>query len=106
MLDSAPIGTHADNFFGEPNFSVPPEARRKHMALFAGTGITAVDPHGGFCEDVLNNYIPRHRKNDVIFFDPKSRTHSMGLNVLDCPRPQERGLVVSGIVRIFKTLWA
>lgn len=74
--------------------------------LGVGTGITAVDPHGGFCEDVLNNYIPRHRKNDVIFFDPKSRTHSMGLNVLDCPRPEERGLVVSHVVSIFKTLWA
>jgi DNA helicase HerA-like ATPase len=126
MPDSAPIGTHADTFFGEPNFSVPAEARRKHMALFggtgtgkstllvnmaaadleAGTGITAVDPHGGFCEDVSNNHIPRHRKNDVILFDPKSRTHAMGLNVLDCPRPEERGLVVSGIVSIFKTLWA
>ncbi len=126
MLDSAPIGTHADTFFGEPNFSVPAEARRKHMALFggtgtgkstllvnmaaadldAGTGITAVDPHGGFCEDILNDHIPRARKNDVIFFDPKSRTHAMALNVLDCPRREERGLVVSHVVSIFKTLWA
>jgi hypothetical protein len=125
MLSPAPIGTHADNFFGEPKFSVPAEARRKHMALFggtgtgkstllvnmaaadldAGTGITAVDPHGGFCEDVLDNHIPRHRKNDVIVFDPNSRTHAMGLNILDCPRPEERGLVVSGVVSIFKTLW-
>jgi type IV secretory pathway VirB4 component len=67
MLEPAPIGNHADNFFGEPEFTVPAEARRKHMALFggtgtgkstllmnmaasdlaAGTGITVVDPHGG-----------------------------------------------------------
>lgn len=38
MLESAPIGTHADNYFGEPEFSVPADARRKHMALFGGTG--------------------------------------------------------------------
>jgi ABC-type sulfate/molybdate transport systems ATPase subunit len=38
MLESAPIGTHADNFFAEPEFSVPAEARRKHMALFGGAG--------------------------------------------------------------------
>ncbi len=70
MLESAPIGTDGDNFFGEPDFSVPAEARRKHMALFggtgtgnstlllnmaasdlaAGTGITVVDPHGGGLE--------------------------------------------------------
>jgi hypothetical protein len=36
MLESAPIGTHADKFFGEPEFTVSPEARRKHMALFGG----------------------------------------------------------------------
>ena len=126
MLVSAPIGTHADNYFGEPEFSVPAEARRKHMALFggtgtgkstlllnmaasdldAGTGITVVDPHGGLCDDLLANHIPRHRKNDVILFDPKSRTHALALNVLDCPRPEERGLVVSHVVSIFKTLWA
>lgn len=74
--------------------------------LDAGSGITAVDPHGGFCEDILSNHIPRHRKNDVIFFDPKSRTHAIALNVLDCPRREERGLVVSHVVSIFKTLWA
>ncbi len=126
MLESAPIGTHADHFFGEPNFSVPADARRKHMALFggtgtgkstllanmaaadlaAGTGITVVDPHGGLCEELLTNQIPRHRKNDVIFFDPKSRTHALALNVLDCPHPEQRGLVVSHVVSIFHTLWA
>jgi type IV secretory pathway TraG/TraD family ATPase VirD4 len=126
MLDPAPIGTHADHFFGEPDFSVPADARRKHMALFggtgtgkstllanmaaadlaAGTGITVVDPHGGLCEELLTNHIPRHRKNDVIFFDPKSRTHALALNVLDCPRPEQRGLVVSHVVSIFHTLWA
>src|ERR1700733_1173751 len=125
MLESAPIGTHADNYFGEPNFSIPAETRRKHMTLFggtgtgkstllvnmaaadldAGTGITGVDPHGGFTEDILNNHVPRHRKNDVILFDPKSRTHAIALNVLDCPNPEERGLVVSGVVSIFKTIW-
>jgi hypothetical protein len=125
MLSPAPIGTHADTFFGEPTFSVPSEARRKHMALFggtgtgkstlltnmaaadldAGTGITAVDPHGGFSEDILHNHIPRRRKNDVIIFDPKCRTHAIALNVLDCPRPEERGLVVSHVVSIFKTIW-
>lgn len=126
MLESSPIGTHADNFFGEPAFSVPAAARRKHMALFggtgtgkttlltnmaasdlaAGTGITAVDPHGGFCEEILTNHIPRHRKNDVIHFDPKNRSHALSLNVLDCPRPEQRGLVVSHVVSIFKTVWA
>ncbi len=126
MLDSAPIGTHADNLFGDPHFTIPAETRRKHMALFggtgtgkstlltnmaaahlhAGTGITGIDPHGGFYEDTLSNHIPRSRKNDVILFDPKNRTHAVSLNLLDCPRPEDRGLVVSRVVSIFKKLWA
>lgn len=126
MLDSAPIGTHAGNFFGEPHFSIPAEVRRKHMALFggtgtgkstllanlaaadldAGTGMTVADPHGGLYEELIANHIPRWRKNDVIVFEPKNRSHALGLNVLDCPRPEERGLVVSNVVSIFNTLWA
>jgi hypothetical protein len=126
MLDSAPIGTHADNFFAEPEFGVPADARRKHMALFggtgtgkstlltnmaasdlaAGTGITVVDPHGGVYEQLLANHIPRYRKNDVILFDPTIRTHALALNVLDCPRREERGLVVSHVVGIFNKLWS
>lgn len=126
MLESAPIGNHADNFFAEPEFSIAAGARRKHMALFggtgtgkstllmkmaasdlaAGTGITVVDPHGGLCDDLITNHIPRHRKNDVIVFDPKNRAHALALNVLDCPRPEQRGLVVSHVVSIFHKLWA
>src|ERR1700684_1307271 len=106
MLDSAPIGIHADNYFGAPEFIVPADARRRHMALFGGTGtgkstlltnmaasdlesgsgITVVDPHGGLCDDLLTNHIPRRRKQDVIFFDPKNQAHALALNILDCPR--------------------
>jgi hypothetical protein len=39
MLEPAPIGTHAGHFFAEPEFSAPADERRKHMALFGGTGI-------------------------------------------------------------------
>ncbi len=126
MLQAAPIGTHADKFFGEPEFSLPGEARRKHFAAFggtgtgkstlitnlaasdldAGTGITVVDPHGGIYEEILANHIPRSRKNDVILFNPGDRNNVVGLNVLDCPRVEERGLVVSHVVSIFNKLWA
>lgn len=126
MIPPAPIGTHADNFFSEPEFSVPADARRKHFAAFggtgtgkstlltncaasdlaAGTGITVIDPHGGIYEQILANHIPRSRKNDVILFNPGDREHVIGLNVLDCPRVEERSLVVAHVVSIFKKLWA
>ena len=42
----------------------------------------------------------------MILFNPKrTRTHVITLNVLDCPRVEERGLVVSHVVSIFNKLW-
>jgi hypothetical protein len=125
MLDSAPIGIHADNYFGAPEFFVTADARRRHMALFGGTGtgkstlltnmaacdlesgsgVTVVDPHGGLCDDLLTHHIPRRRKHDVIYFDPKNQQHALALNILDCPSREQRGLVVSHVVSIFHTLW-
>lgn len=126
MLSPAPIGIHADTFFGEPEFSIPSEARTKHLAAFggtgtgkstlltncaasdlaAGTGITIIDPHGGIYETLLTNHVPRWRKNDVIILNPTDREHVVSLNFLDCPRSEDRALVVSEVVSIFKKLWA
>lgn len=128
MLDLLPIGTRDDSWHRDKPeiFMIPAETRRKHTAIFgstgsgkstllrnmiawdlsAGTGLTVVDPHGQLVEELLNQHIPRFRKNDVVFFDPKSRSHALGLNVLACPRREERGLVVSQVVNIFQKLWA
>jgi hypothetical protein len=39
-----------------------------------GLGVTVVDPHGQLCEDILENHIPRHRTNDVIYIStPRTR---------------------------------
>lgn len=128
MLDLLPIGTRDENWYQDrpEMFAIPAETRRKHVAIFgatgsgkstllrnmiawdlsAGTGLTVVDPHGQLVEEILDNHIPRARKNDVIYFDPKSSTHSLGLNVLACPNKEQRGLVVSHVVSIFHKLWA
>ena len=120
------IGSSEDAYHhGSPVYIVP-DARRRHLALFgttgagkssllrnilaadiaAGYGVTVVDPHGQLVEDVLENHIPRHRTNDVIYFNPKDRDRAFALNMLDCPRPDQRGLVVSNVIGIFKKLWA
>ena len=128
MIDYLPIGTKQENWYQNkpPVFTIPPETRRKHLAIFgatgagksalagnmiawdisAGAGVSVVDPHGQLVEDLLNHHIPRARKNDVILFDPKNRAHVLGLNVLHGPRKEQRGLVVSHVVSIFSTLWA
>ena len=53
----------------------------------------------------MENHIPRHRTNDVIYFNPKDQERAFALNMLDCRRADQRGLVVSNVIGIFKKLW-
>lgn len=125
-LDPIIIGRREHVFSNGRPLCIEPEARRRHLAIFgatgagksgllrnmiaadiaAGHGVTVVDPHGQLCEDILENHIPRSRSNDVIYFNPKDRDHAFALNLLDCRRPEQRGLAVSNAISIFKKLWA
>ncbi len=37
--------------------------------IFSGEGLAVMDPHGDLAEAILD-YIPRHRINDVVYFNP------------------------------------
>ena len=76
-----------------------------------GEGVAVVDPHGDFAMELLN-YVPPERINDVIYFDPADADTPIAFNVLETvessdPRfAQEKNLVSSGLVAVFKKLWA
>src|ERR1022692_240512 len=126
QLQPVLIGSSEDAYhYGRP-ISIAPDARRRHLAVFggsgsgkstlfrnmlagdiaAGHGVTVVDPHGQLVEEILDNHIPRGRTNDVIYFNPKDEERAFALNMLDCRRPEQRGLEVSNAISIFKKLWA
>src|SRR5271165_5354716 len=125
-LNPVLIGRSEDAFHHGRPIHIVPAARRGHLAVFggsgsakstllrnmlagdiaAGHGVTVVDPHGQLVEEILENHIPRYRTNDVIFFNPKDKERAFALNMLDCRRPEQRGLVVSNAIGIFKKLWA
>ncbi len=120
------IGLSEDAYHHGRPISIVPAARRRHLAVFggsgsgkstlfrnmlagdiaAGHGVTVVDPHGQLVEEIIENHIPRHRTNDVIYFNPKDQTRAFALNMLDCRRSDQRGLVVSNVIGIFRKLWA
>jgi len=45
-------------------------------------GVCVIDPHGDLIEDVLP-YIPKHRADDVIIFDPGDLDRPLGINILE-----------------------
>ncbi len=69
-----------------------------------GKGLAVIDPHGDLIESCLR-FIPAHRTNDVVLFEPADRDFPVAFNMLACPNPDQRGLVASGLMSIFKKLW-
>lgn len=68
-------------------------------------GVAYIDPHGDACE-VLLDYIPSHRINDVIYFNPADKDFPINLNPLEVTNREEAELVVSGLMAIFTKVWA
>lgn len=119
------------NFFGRTEyknktatFGIKKEDRRKHMYIIGktgtgkstmianmaindmrnGEGLAVIDPHGDLC-DVLLDYIPSFRINDVAYLDPSDIAHPFHLNPLEIKNEQYRELISSGIVSIFHKLY-
>jgi hypothetical protein len=68
-------------------------------------GLAVIDPHGDLCE-ILLNYIPSHRINDVCYLNPADREHPFSINMLEVQSPPQAELIASGIVSIFYKLYA
>ena len=73
--------------------------------IHLGRGVCVIDPHGDMAEEIAN-CIPRHRINDVIYFDAGDREHPIGFNPLSgWQNDGQKELVASQIVSTFKGLW-
>ena len=70
-----------------------------------GHGITFVDPHGDSAEKLIRA-IPANRINDVIYFNPADMDYPIAFNVMEKVSLAQRHLVVSGLVGVFKKIWA
>lgn len=116
----------ATNFHSEnKKFGIKIDDRRRHMYvigktgmgksvllenmvisdIMAGKGVCYIDPHGDTAEKIVD-CIPSSRINDVIYFNPSDIDHPIAFNVLEKVDPRYRHLVASGLVGVFKKIWA
>ena len=120
------------NFFAKTNFrgegkifGIKKEDRRLHMYvigktgmgkttlllnmalndIYTGSGVCVIDPHGDMIESLLD-YIPSERINDIIYFNPADIDYPIALNVLERVKTEKRHLVVSGLISVFRKLYA
>ncbi len=119
-------------FFAKTNFrnqervfGIKQDDRRRHMYVIGktgmgktnllenlaiqdiqkGHGIAFIDPHGDTAEKLIKA-IPSHRINDVIYFNPADQDFPIAFNVMEKVDPEYRHLVASGLVGVFKKIWA
>lgn len=71
-----------------------------------GEGVCFIDPHGSDIQDILSK-IPKHRYDDVIYFDPSHTDRPMALNMLeyDINHPEQKTFVVNELFSIFQKLY-
>jgi CxxC-x17-CxxC domain-containing protein len=106
-------------------FGIKRDDRRRHMYLIgktgmgksntvenmvigdvlAGNGVCLIDPHGDTAEKVLN-HIPNRRVNDVVYFNPADLDYPIAFNVLESVDPTKKHLIASGLIGVFKKIWA
>jgi len=70
-----------------------------------GHGVAYIDPHGDTAEKLLQA-IPPTRIQDVIYFNPSDQEYPIALNVMEQVDAKHRHLVASGLIGVFRKLWA
>ena len=69
-----------------------------------GNGIAFVDPHGKSAE-LLLDYVPENRINDVLYFAPFDLDYPISFNVMEDVGIDKRHLVANGLMSAFKKIW-
>lgn len=67
-------------------------------------GMCVIDPHGDLVETILD-YIPSHRINDVVYFNPADVNRTVQINLFEGENVEHRELIASGIISVFKKLY-
>ncbi len=73
--------------------------------IIAGHGVCYIDPHGDTAEKIID-CIPSHRINDVVYINPADMEYPIAFNVLEKVPTRYRHLVASGLIGVFKKIWA
>ena len=70
----------------------------------AGRGLALLDPHGDLVDNVMR-FIPEHRLQDVIIFDPSDTEFPVGFNPIENVDPTLKMQLTVGFISIFKKLF-
>jgi len=71
----------------------------------AGRGCALIDPHGDLVQRIATT-LPAHRRGDTVYFNVPDASQPFGYNPLLHVSVGLRPLVASGLIDVFKKMWA
>ena len=72
--------------------------------IYSGDGFAVIDPHGDYAQHVME-FIPAHRVEDVIYFNPADREFPIGFNPLEVTDPNMKNHISSELVGVLKRMF-
>lgn len=72
--------------------------------MISNKWICVIDPHWDLVDDIISQ-VPSYRINDVVLFDVSDRERPIWFNVLECESPEQKPLIASSVVSIFKKMF-
>lgn len=72
--------------------------------VFHNKGFAVVDPHGDYAQDIMR-FIPEHRIDDVVYFNPADGDFPVAFNPMEVTDINRRNNVASEIVGVLKKMF-
>jgi hypothetical protein len=72
--------------------------------IYHNQGLAIIDPHGDFATDMMQ-FIPEHRLEDVIYFNPTDRDYPIAFNPMEVTDSTLKNHISSELVGVLKRLF-
>ncbi len=72
--------------------------------IYHNQGLAIIDPHGDFATHMMQ-YVPEHRLDDVIYFNPADRDFPIAFNPMEVIDPTFKNHISSELVGVLKRLF-
>lgn len=72
--------------------------------VFHNQGFAVIDPHGDYASSVMR-YVPQHRLNDVMYFNPSDTAFPVAFNPMEVFDPSLKNHISSELVGVLKRMF-
>lgn len=72
--------------------------------IYHNQGFAVIDPHGDLAVDIMR-FIPSHRIQDVVYFNPADTAYPLGFNPMEVTDPNMKNNISSEIIGVLKRMF-